>query len=660
MGLKTAALLATPTAEPGPSLDHRPELDGLRGVAVLAVLAFHSGWGEPFDGGYLGVSIFFTLSGFLVVQVLLAHERTTGKLGVGRFARRRVWRLLPASAITLSAVLVLARLGSFDAGTVRDSVPWAALHVANWAELASGDSYTDLFRQPSPVAHFWSLSIEEQFYLALPVSIALLIRRRASSGSRARPDELWRSVATLCAVAFVASALVVAWAVWRDQPDTVYFSTLSRTAEIAAGGVVGALVFGGRWRRAPTWLLPVLLLALISAFVVADPVDSSWPYRGGLPVFAVVGAVALADLARPSRARRWLSSRWLIQLGIISYGLYLVHWPTFLLVRSQGWSDTPWLRDLASWSISIALAAGLFVLVERPLRRSAHPSGRTLAVAIVVPIGLIAGSLTLSSDDGATAVTSIEQLDPAVRDQVISVAPAGASSTELPSSSEIAPDRAVILVGDSTAVAAGAGLLAWADDPQNMIDLTMAASGACGLVRGGNYADETLDAALQMECPPLLDQALPEQLETRDIDTLVLMISLADTWERSWDDEEGFLTPTDPAYAEAIRRDYRSFVEQAVDNGVEQIVWIRPPVALVDGEPEPAFLDGGQEVVEQTVRDLAAEYPITVIDLREAVETGPAGDVFERPDGIHMSQDASTRLAQEYLGDALLDAIGEF
>jgi peptidoglycan/LPS O-acetylase OafA/YrhL len=163
------ALTSRPDHAPAPArtsrLNHLPALDGIRGVAVAAVLLFHAGFSWA-KGGYLGVSIFFTLSGFLITSLLVREWGSDHRIDLRAFWARRFRRLMPAALVTLAGVCVLAwALGSHEQlHTLRLDV-WAAVaYVANWRFLYAGRSYADLFAAPSPVQHFWSLAVEEQFY----------------------------------------------------------------------------------------------------------------------------------------------------------------------------------------------------------------------------------------------------------------------------------------------------------------------------------------------------------------------------------------------------------------------------------------------------------------------------------------------------------------
>ena len=180
--------MSPPRTDGSGTIAYQPALDGLRAVAVVMVLLFHAGFGWM-HGGYFGVSMFFTLSGFLVTSLLLTEADTTGKVSLGRFYARRARRLLPASLLCLVAIVVASALGEFSlVPNLSRQLTGAVLQVYNWVQLSGGSSYTALFASApaltSPVEHYWSLAIEEQFYLLWPLvlgPLALRARRRGKS-----------------------------------------------------------------------------------------------------------------------------------------------------------------------------------------------------------------------------------------------------------------------------------------------------------------------------------------------------------------------------------------------------------------------------------------------------------------------------------------------
>ncbi len=236
----TTALAATSTPPTPGKLPHIKALDGLRGLAVIGVLVYHLelGW---LPGGFLGVSLFFTLSGFLITSLILAERSDHGRIAMGRFWGRRFRRLLPAAWAGLALAVLFAAFGG-DADQLR-RLPgdvWAALaYVANWRFLFAGDAYAAGYQEPSPILHYWSLAIEEQFYVLFPLVVAALIALRASR-------RIWFTVmGALLAISMVATIVTFD----ANETSRVYFSSITRMAEILAG-VLLALVLEGWWRAA--------------------------------------------------------------------------------------------------------------------------------------------------------------------------------------------------------------------------------------------------------------------------------------------------------------------------------------------------------------------------------------------------------------------------
>jgi len=210
-------------------LRHEPALDGLRGLAVVAVVLFHAGWSHAV-GGFLGVSTFFTLSGYLITSLLLAERERTGRIDLPSFWARRARRLLPAAITTLLGVSLLAATLATpeQLATLRGDVLSALGYVANWRFLLAGRSYGDLFAAPSPVLHFWSLAIEEQLYVAFPIVVLLTPARRLAA------------VLGVLIAGSVLSSVVLFDA--GGANDAVYYGTFTRAAELLVGGLLAVAV----------------------------------------------------------------------------------------------------------------------------------------------------------------------------------------------------------------------------------------------------------------------------------------------------------------------------------------------------------------------------------------------------------------------------------
>jgi peptidoglycan/LPS O-acetylase OafA/YrhL len=343
------------------SWQHRPSLDGLRTLAVYLVLCFHAGvfWA---NGGFIGVDLFFVLSGFLVSSILLEEITSTGKLQIGAFYARRVRRLLPAAlfvVITTSFVFLLV------APIVR-RLPWVGdaqaslLYVANWRFLSqSGDYFAGGDVAQSPFLHFWSLAVEEQFYLIFPLLLIGLFWAR----------KRW-APALVVGVTGLMLASIAAQLFWatRDS-DHAYYGTDARIYQPLAG-VLAAIA----WRRLASrpralrqagWVFLALLLVTASSLVPWSP-----SVRGLVATIAAAGLILSTMTRTTPGLDRVLSLAPLTWLGRISYGTYLWHWPVLLLIRA-GIDAPAWVDAMLTAAIATGLAALSFELLENPVRRSA-------------------------------------------------------------------------------------------------------------------------------------------------------------------------------------------------------------------------------------------------------------------------------------------------
>jgi len=369
---------------------HVDALDGLRGVAILGVLAFHTG---HLPGGFLGVDLFFVLSGHLITGLLLREARATGGVSLVAFWGRRARRLLPALAVVLAAVAVAARLaGPPDvARAALADGPWVQLNLVNWHLLAESASYWDRFGSARAFEHLWSIAVEEQFYVAWPAVLIAL----AALGARG----LERRVAAVAGLGAAASvALMVALADPAD-PTRAHTGTDTRAASLLLGALVatapGQTAIAAVARR---WAAPAATIAagaLAVAWALAGGAGAAWLFDGGLlahalAAAALIGLCAHAPQIAPARALAW---RPLVGLGLISYGLYLWHWPVAVLLSRERTGLGPWPWTLLVVAASVALAVASKHAVEDPIRfRARWARGRRGAVALAA---LMAGLAAL-------------------------------------------------------------------------------------------------------------------------------------------------------------------------------------------------------------------------------------------------------------------------
>lgn len=369
----------------GTSSPIRPGIQAIRALAVLLVVVYHL-WPEGVTGGYIGVDVFFVVSGFLMTAQLMREAERDGRIRVGAFWARRARRLLPASLLValLTAVAVVAVVPQTEWGQFFKEIAAATLYVVNWVLAADAVDYLAAGQGASPVQHYWSLSVEEQFYIALPllVLVAVLVARRVPASAR-------RVLLVVLAGAAVAS-LVVSIVQTAAEPGIAYFSTLTRAWEFGAGGLLALVerrlpVPGPRLSGALSWLAIAAILAAGLGY------DGSTPFPGTAAALPVVATAVLIHVATASSGWgigplvRFAPVRY---VGDISYALYLWHWPlialfpyAFILHDVSRWVSTPVVLLLA-----VVLAAVTTRWVEQPIRSGRllprdSPSGRVLALA---------------------------------------------------------------------------------------------------------------------------------------------------------------------------------------------------------------------------------------------------------------------------------------
>ncbi|HEY0716600.1 MAG TPA: acyltransferase family protein [Streptosporangiaceae bacterium] len=362
-------------------------LDGVRALAVLAVLANHAGL-TFLPGGFIGVDVFFVLSGFLITSLLYGELTATGRIGLGAFWARRARRLLPAALAMIIAVLAARPLFPPDAvAGLRGDAITAALWSSNWRFALQGTNYFSHGGTPSPLQHTWSLAVEEQFYVVWPL---LLLACRAVRRRR------------LLAVALTGaatSALVTYVLTGAASPGRVYFGTDTRAQELLTGAALAALLAptwrwlggGPRSRRSPQPAgrrpLPLLLsLGGLAALAAIATTASGAPgeFRHGLLLGVALATAALLagvvlDSGQP--VARLLSARPLAGIGRISYGLYLWHWPVFLVLDGERSGLHGYALAALRVAVTGALAGASFVLIERPAQRVRMPASQVLPAA---------------------------------------------------------------------------------------------------------------------------------------------------------------------------------------------------------------------------------------------------------------------------------------
>lgn len=648
----------------GHTLDYRPYLDGLRAVAVTMVFVFHA-VPSALSGGFIGVDVFFVLSGYLITLILLSQtERQTTHV-LSNFYVRRIQRLLPASLLLLVVVALRESIwGSVLELTTRlREVRATTLYVANWNLIASSDDYFAESAAASPLRHMWSLAVEEQFYFVWPVLVVVAVRL-AHGGIR-----LVATVGVGLAVAsFVAMVLLYSPA----DVARAYYGTDARVFQPLLGALLAMwFTYRRRWRFPVqgvrrTAALPALVTGIASLGLIGGLAytieGSEGPYfRGGALAVAVLACALIWAVEHSSSLAAVLGLRPLAALGRVSYGFYLWHWPIILWLRppaNADWMDRR-LVNLAQFSVTLAVATASYVLVERPIRTrklsSPRVFGFTGAAAAMVAVIVAATVLLRVPTTGYAAFAASALDDPSV--EHCPNIPRPCVKYEPGDSS--APT--VVTIGDSTAQSYDPAMKALAE--QYGFRYVQAAVGGCpiGVRLVATGLDGERHKPSNVTCYENLESIYAEVLDTWN-PQLFIATSFNETNQHVTDDQ---IVPVGTTEHLAQTRTALEAVVDTLTSRGGQLVFLSvlplgPSVAcLDDNAPDsgacirPATHHSTQIVpINGLFADLDAEREEVrgVIDFTEIV--CPDGEcplmlegVVSRYDGVHFTGTQSLRMA---------------
>ncbi len=429
------------------AVPYLPGLDGLRAVAVVAVMVYHANaaW---LPGGFLGVEVFFVISGYLITLLLIGEHERSGRVRVGQFYGRRARRLLPALYTMLVLITVYTAVFRRDAlGQLRGDVLAGLTYVSNWYQIWIGQGYTAT-GDFAPLRHLWSLAVEEQFYLLWPLVMIVILRR----GSRRVQDVSWWLVVTAIAIAAVVALLyqpgpigpcaVTPDAYWHvgercfSKVDVLYLSTPTRAGGLLLGAALAmvwrpvALMRGPMRRRGRVLdVVAVLGLAGLGALIwhlhVTTPAGADpWLFRGG---FVLTALATLGVIAAVTHRGTWigpaLGNTLFVWIGTRSYGLYLYHWPIYQGVRRVAGNTLSLPEFAVAMAATLAVTELSFRLVETPIRRgtykrrwqglqrSGDDGARRLAAvtgAIVIAVVVFAGASLLTAPVEQNAIADAQ------------------------------------------------------------------------------------------------------------------------------------------------------------------------------------------------------------------------------------------------------------
>ena len=646
----------------------RPALDGVRALAVTAVAVYHFGGGDTsaLPGGFLGVDVFFVLSGYLITGLLLAEFGRTGRIDLVAFWVRRLRRLMPALL-----VMVLVVSGWVWWATPPDAYPgrrsdvfWTLGYLANWHLVRTSETYFAAYGSASPLRHAWSLAVEEQFYLVWPaLALGLMWLGRRWLGHRIGAPT---AVAVAALVGIAASATWMATAYLPLYPSAAYYGTQGRVQELFVGVLLATVIGSVRDRRPAVTAAGVAgLVGLLAAIAVMSD-DGAFFYSGGalLVCLATAGVITGVELAPRSRLARAFSWRPAVALGRISYGVYLWHWPLVVMIPLSGSWGERWGQQALRVALTLGAATASFVLVEQPVQRSRrvlHTSARVVGAAAVSVALVVAVSIPATALPGTLADQVSQSSDRACPGEAIDVLrtctwPAGHS-----------PDRPVgiALLGDSTARALAPGLDDWARSTgKRWLEAAWKRCTAAGVtvLAGSEPAPDIPSRACRDQGARLIRDAL-----AADEPPVVLVAEFWGHHQRLLVDGQR-LAPGTPAHDAALRAGYEQVVEQVAAYGGRVVFVELPPpgeqlgAQVAGGRPAGSarppvggngrFVDGFNALLQA----VAADYPgvastVSVTDLicPQGRCAALQGDLLVRRDGVHYSIGFARRLVPELL-----------
>ena len=469
--------LADPdSTTPRPRLEYQPALDGLRGIAVAGVIAFHLGY---LQGGFLGVDLFFTLSGYLITRLLLLEREGTGRINKWAFWSRRAWRLLPALLMVVGAGAVYAATAARpdELNGIHDAGLTALVYVTNWQFISAGGGYWAIFTSPSPFDHLWSLAIEEQFYVLWPLIVIPILGRRGNT----------RRLLMVTSLLIAATTIVFI----VDDPMRSYLSSISRSSSILIGAALALGIHrGDAWlERATRGRTASVLVTLSIAYLfwswtsVNGSLDLGF-FNGGFFFHAVAVAILIAVItaAPEGRLARFARLSPFRELGAVSYGAYLWHWPIIVVFNAERTGLDGAALLMVRLGLTLAATIASYRLVERPARaswsRRFRPHIVFPAIGVAVAVALIWATaqpkprIVIGPTPSSTASVSVPDVSTTMPEPEVAEPPGGdveaapslisTSPTELPllrTPSAGRPLR-VLLVGDSYLYDAQPGIVA--------------------------------------------------------------------------------------------------------------------------------------------------------------------------------------------------------
>jgi peptidoglycan/LPS O-acetylase OafA/YrhL len=676
---------AAPTTEQrAPKFTYIPGLDGMRFVWVLLGPLLYHARPSFIPGGILALDLFFVLSSYLITAIALNEWDRHQRIDLVAYAGRRARRLLPALLLCLIALTIyLIVWGEPDQYARWTGAIIATLtYSANWYEIFSGVSYFEQYANPSPLVHVWSFAIEEQFYLFAPFFLIACLKFFKNQALRA--------IAIISALGAIASAAWMAYLYEGGDPSRVYYGTDTRAQALLVGIMLAAIVraYGAPRTRAGRNVLiggayVASIFYAIAVFTISH--ESAWMFeRGGFLLIALAAGVIVVGVTQPSRGplHRFYEASPIRWAGRISYGLYLYHWPVYLLIITPGRMADSWWWVAAGLALTFAISVASYYLVEQPVLQRRFP---------IVPIRLqpwpgafAAATATMLILVGLLAVNANK---PPETRQVLVAAPVttptgggtngsgeggGGTTPTTPTEGTVAPAPAgplrVLVVGDSVSDQIGDALIDWSEENPGRISVFKHSHIGCVVARYGEKRPPAVDGTpgpvgdvcSNWNVPVPVEQlgvtdvvSWPTAVEAFQPDVVIIHITPWDVTDRKvpqLGDQWTHIGEADfDTYAAG---EYRLASEVLTSAGAE-LIWLEGAHLNRPLEPQndPARIDRLNEIVLESTADLPnvrfADFPAFI---------GPVGserEVSLRRDGVHLSDAGMDAVAVWLTGEVL-------
>ena len=663
-------------------LAHLPALDGVRGLLVIIVLLYHHSitW---MTGGELTVSVFFTLSGFLITRLIVAEWDNSGKISLRSFYERRARRLFPSSFVVMLAVVVVWTLFP---GSGRRLAQWewfsGLAYFENVYLQSAGKSYGGLFGLGNPLQHLWSLSLEEQVYLVFPVLCLLLLHRQATRQATRRA--IWKLFVVLATLAIGAIALGAYYRthppLWSRLPvlnarcsdsSCVYYATEVRVGEFLMGAAFAVL--WSAWRHVPliieTLRKPLFVVLswplVVGAFIIWFKIgwQNQWSdvfFPWAVFFNGLITLLIIAHAATGSGMCSFLSWKPLAWLGQLGYTIYLVHWPMFLIweslrldpnlprIRVPG---TDWVTIDHFWMF-IAKAAStmlvvclIYYLLENPVRQRKLWRGKKLFIylALMALVGTViafAGNTHRSHADDVMSTLSEEAL--AMQQKALADLPELPANPPVVSTVDAELPARIMMVGDSQSWVLATGLDDW--EETNQVTVQPSPGVGCGIGKNTPIKYLGVDQDFRSGCTEWRDSLGPIVRKFR-ANLVIIVGGTADLSDRKIPGVDGWSHVGEPVYDAWLLKQFTNFIDVMSSAG-SQIVWLSTPninPPYISGETGVPPFDEADPSRSARYNELIQQFAetddrVVYADFASAVKAHPGGE-FEskmRPDGAHI------------------------